>query len=322
MRCSYCCARKPGENSFPGKPQPDYTLDEIFAIIDEAKKLGLRFIALSGGEPLLRDDIGEIIKYSKKRGLFTELYTNGTLIHRHASVLPFVDRICVSLDGPKEIHELDRGEGSYDRIYQNIMLLSEKNIDFVLNVTTNKNTLKTYKHVLDLARNVSAKFGSIEVSYNFDKNSDESAATVAEYREFYKKLFNDKSQGWSVFKPLKLIKDGMKSPDWFSHLYLHKKGEPWPDTGFRTYKCMMGKQLAYLDGEGTLAPCPNLYGKKGYNIRESGLKEAWQKLGNSLDCDLCRSAHFCAIVLFFNLNIPTLVESGLYFLRPKKRGMP
>ena len=74
MFCSHCY-REAGE-----KAQGELTTAEGKKLIEEIKKAGFRIMIFSGGEPLMRPDIFELIAYATKVGLRTVLGTNGTLI--------------------------------------------------------------------------------------------------------------------------------------------------------------------------------------------------------------------------------------------------
>ena len=57
-RCSYC--------NIPNRQQREMATDELISLFDQLKKLGTQRIALWGGEPLIRDDIGYLIDYAKR----------------------------------------------------------------------------------------------------------------------------------------------------------------------------------------------------------------------------------------------------------------
>jgi MoaA/NifB/PqqE/SkfB family radical SAM enzyme len=56
------------------------SIDEAFNIAQQFKKLGVKFIALSGGEPLTYSHIFPLIEFLKKQGFILGINTNGTLI--------------------------------------------------------------------------------------------------------------------------------------------------------------------------------------------------------------------------------------------------
>lgn len=91
----------------------ELTLDELKALVDDlaASFRFKAFIHLTGGEPLLRHDVLDLLVHIKSRGFSCSLTTNGLLLEQHAEALvqSGLDRLQVSLDGPPEIHDQVRG---------------------------------------------------------------------------------------------------------------------------------------------------------------------------------------------------------------------
>ena len=70
---------------------------EIKKGLDVLRKLGVVELVLSGGNPLLRDDIGEIINYAS-RFFVTTVYDNGSLVGKRIDALRKADFVAISLD--------------------------------------------------------------------------------------------------------------------------------------------------------------------------------------------------------------------------------
>ena len=95
VNCLYC------HHDGMVKSKDEMTPDEIFAICKIAKDLGVRKIRLSGGEPLIRDDIVEIVEKIASLGFDDiSITTNGILLEKYAEQLKSagLDRVNVSLD--------------------------------------------------------------------------------------------------------------------------------------------------------------------------------------------------------------------------------
>ena len=91
-------------------------------IIDQTAKWKSR-INIWGGEPLLRKDIFEIIKYIKSKRLKCSVVTNGILIEKYYKEIieSKLDKIFLSIDGTKEIHDKIRGiKGTFEKISRGI----------------------------------------------------------------------------------------------------------------------------------------------------------------------------------------------------------
>ncbi|MGA2934987.1 MAG: GTP 3',8-cyclase MoaA [Methanomicrobiales archaeon] len=93
LRCIYCHAE--GERS----PETEIPLSDIREILRIAASLGIRSVKFTGGEPLVREDILEIVR-AVPRGLESSMTTNGILLKRYARDLKEagLSRINVSLD--------------------------------------------------------------------------------------------------------------------------------------------------------------------------------------------------------------------------------
>src|SRR5271154_592685 len=120
LRCDYCCVR-----SSPTALRRELGLGRVQRIAREAAELGVKEIFVTGGEPFLLEDIGEILA-SCAAAAPTTVLTNGTLFtgRRTESLgtLPR-DRIVlqISLDSATpEPHDLHRGPGTWARTREGI----------------------------------------------------------------------------------------------------------------------------------------------------------------------------------------------------------
>lgn len=115
LHCDYCCVR-----SSPKAPRRELGLVRVQRIAREATQLGVREIFITGGEPFLLPDIGEILTACAATAPTTVL-TNGMLFSgRNLESLRLLprDRIVlqISLDSPTpERHDLHRGFGTWSR---------------------------------------------------------------------------------------------------------------------------------------------------------------------------------------------------------------
>ena len=115
LHCDYCCVR-----SSPSVPRRELGLARVQQIAREARELGVKEIFVTGGEPFLLEDIGEIL-LSCATTAPTTVLTNGMLFTgRRAETLQALprDRIVlqISLDSATpELHDLHRGPGTWAR---------------------------------------------------------------------------------------------------------------------------------------------------------------------------------------------------------------
>ena len=105
VRCLHC-------GSSAGEPRAhELCTAEAGRVIDDLAGLGCNTVALSGGEPLLRQDWPELVQRIHARGMRAELMTNGVLVSEQLQAV--VDAgfasVSVSVDGPAEVHDALRG---------------------------------------------------------------------------------------------------------------------------------------------------------------------------------------------------------------------
>jgi len=120
LRCDYCCVR-----SSPAAPRRELGLARVQRIAHEAAELGVKEIFVTGGEPFLLKDIGDILMACAVAAPTTVL-TNGLLFTgRRAETLRTLphDRVVlqISLDSPTpDRHDLHRGPGTWKRTHEGI----------------------------------------------------------------------------------------------------------------------------------------------------------------------------------------------------------
>jgi MoaA/NifB/PqqE/SkfB family radical SAM enzyme len=118
LNCAYCYA-------IPGEAiRETEKCKEIIKKISNGK---IKVIVFTGGEPLLRSDIVEIINFAHKMGLFTALDTNGLLLTKEiiSEFNGILDRIGLPLDGASsEVHDRLRGRGNFKIIINALKLLN------------------------------------------------------------------------------------------------------------------------------------------------------------------------------------------------------
>ena len=119
-------------------PKPDKQLkrDDWAKIFRESDELGISFILLAGGEPLMRYDVIE--EAAKYRDIMFPVFTNGTLLgetyldmfDRHRNLIPII-----SIEGEDEATDARRGEGVYETVIRSMEELKKRELIFGVSVT-------------------------------------------------------------------------------------------------------------------------------------------------------------------------------------------
>ncbi len=132
-----------------------------FRLLDQIREVGTPIIILTGGEPLLREDIFDIAAYGNKIGLRMVMAPNGTLLTQENTErlkASGIKRISVSLDGATpETHDDFRGlTNAFDRSLQGIEYAKAAGLEFQINTTITKTNLDEIPKILSLAENLGA----------------------------------------------------------------------------------------------------------------------------------------------------------------------
>lgn len=139
--CTYCSYIK------------DYAKDQELStqqakhMVDEIADFGSQWFGISGGEPLVRPDIWEIIEYAEKaHGLNVSLITSGYAWDedRFNKLTKYNVKTAISIDGMKESNDKIRRPGGYDKALHAIKKLSSVGLLDGLVTTMTKLTLTTY----------------------------------------------------------------------------------------------------------------------------------------------------------------------------------
>lgn len=104
------------------RPSPYITLENAERNFEDLKKLGVKVIDFTGGEPLLHRQIDELLALAKSHGFITTLTTNGLLYPKWANrIAGLVDMLHFSLDyGSAEKHDKARGVACFDKVMESI----------------------------------------------------------------------------------------------------------------------------------------------------------------------------------------------------------
>lgn len=137
-RQNQACSDEPPVNQLSG--------EDWNTIFDEADELGISFILLAGGEPLLRYDVIE--KAAEHKNILFPIFTNGFMVgdkylelfDKHRNLIPII-----SIEGDKNSTDARRGAGVYDKVMDSMQKIEERDLIFGVSVTvTTENMQEVY----------------------------------------------------------------------------------------------------------------------------------------------------------------------------------
>ncbi len=151
LRCRHCYSGS-GDRAYEG----ELDTAEGLALIDDLAGFGVPVILFSGGEPLLRPDILQLIAHAGRRGVRSVLSTNGTLITPELSrrlkdlALSYVG---ISLDGLEQTHDRFRGAtGAFRQALEGLRSCREAGIKVGLRFTINRGNAADIPGIFELLR--------------------------------------------------------------------------------------------------------------------------------------------------------------------------
>jgi MoaA/NifB/PqqE/SkfB family radical SAM enzyme len=307
------------------KSSNELTLDEISSVLTQLKQLGVRGISITGGEPLLRKDVTDIVrKCSTLRFEDIQILTNGLLLTPDLAeelLESGVTTMGISLDGLKETNDSVRGiEGSFEKVISALKMVGElrdkkyHSTELYVATTLMKPTLNQIIPLANLVRDLKVKinlnlidnspyFLQTDISDFLIEDQNELDRVVDELHELKRKHGN-------IF----LISQTHASIEYLRKYFQDPKREDIP--------CILGHVCIYIGAHGELySGCLAL--KPLGNVREQSLKE----IVNSAEykerlydmfykkCPGCSSHH--------NMNLlyyaPWIKDELLWKLRMKKR---
>ncbi len=156
LACKHCRAEA-HEEPYPG----ELTTKQALELIDTFPELGSPIVIFTGGEPLLRKDIFQLIDHANSLGLRCVMAPNGTLITPENALQmrqSGIQRCSISIDGPDSFsHDQFRGvPGAFESALRGIEYLKGAGVPFQVNTTVTKANLSQFKNIFDLAQNLGA----------------------------------------------------------------------------------------------------------------------------------------------------------------------
>ena len=256
-RCNHLCTFCNNPLTRQGS---ELTTEEAFRVLGELKELGVLFVTLTGGEPLLRQDFWEIAAEARRLKLAIRVFTNAYLIDDKVAdrlkELSVVET-SISIHGSRpEIHEkLTRIPGSFQRVIDAVARLRARDMRVILKTPVtrlNEDDLFAIKKIADDA----GAFMVFDTTITPRFDGDLSPLGLAPSEAFYEWFWSPKGS------------------------FLRNSVQPKP----RTYAgreelegcCGTGRSGLMVDPYGNVYPCALWFRKLG-NVREQSLPTIWEE---------------------------------------------
>lgn len=303
LNCVHCRA-----SSDKGPYEGEIGTEKARKILDEISLTGKPIIILTGGEPLLREDVFEIAEYGTALGLRMVMATNGTLLTPEMAKKiqnSGIKRISISLDGENaEKHDSFRKvDGAFDASLRGISLLREAGVEFQINTTVTRRNVDDIEKILKMAVDLGAAAHHIFLLVPTGRAKDmlNQEIDAVRYEKLLHWFYNMRGR-----TPLHL--KATCAPHYYRILRqeARSRGEK---IDFETYGldavtrgCLGGTSFCFISYDGIVQPCGYLELNCG-DLKESSFERVWidSRIFNELrdfslyrgKCGICEYKKFC-----------------------------
>ena len=275
LSCVHCRA-----SAQTGRDPDELTTEECLRLLDDIASFSQPVIILTGGEPLLREDVFEIAHYGSEKGLRLVMAVNGTLVDEDTARNmqdAGIQRISVSIDGatPETHDRFRKVPGAFDAALQGIRSAKKVGLEFQINTTITRQNSHELPAILDLAIDLGAAALHVFllVPAGRGRQLKDQQVTAHEYEEILTWFYEQKERS-----PLHL--KATCAPQFYRILRQKAKKEgrsvTYQNFGLdaTTRGCLGGVSFCFISNVGQVQPCGFLELNCG-NVRESTLKDIW-----------------------------------------------
>ena len=270
LECAHCyISAGPNETAIG-----ELTTEECLRIAGEILELNpAPMFILSGGEPLLRDDLTTIAEFPARRGATVVVGTNGTML-TDARIAALKDAgvsgVAVSVDSldSRRHDNFRHGHGSFEATTDALSRLREHRLDFIIQTTATKGNRRELGELIEWA----AQEGAVSFNLYFlvatGRGARLSDLEPAEYEDLLGALVGYHRQ----YLGRMMVR--AKCAPHFMRL-LHQQAPDSPILGYET-RCPCGVQYCRITPDGQLTPCPYMPTPAG-NLRRQSFATVWNE---------------------------------------------
>jgi radical SAM protein with 4Fe4S-binding SPASM domain len=262
MKCSHCYI-----NATDKKLDNELTTQEAKNLMDQIYRVSRPLLILSGGEPLLRPDIYELISYGSKIGLKMGLGSNGSLIDEAAAKKlkkAGITTVSISLDSnvPAQHDEFRGVAGAWEKAVEACKALRRNNVLIQVNTTLTQQNYNQIDDIMALAESIGVENFHLFFLVPTGRGTKLADISPSQYEEMITTTFAKTANHTLNVRPscapqfMRIAKDmGVDMRQWI-------RG------------CIAGLYYCRIYPNGDVTPCPYLPIKLG-NVREKSFEEIW-----------------------------------------------
>lgn len=276
LACRHCRAEARTE-PYEG----ELSTKEALNLIDTFPQVGKPIIIFTGGDPMMRKDVYELVAHAKSKGLVCAFSPNGTLITPdNAQKLKEcgVDRCSISIDAATaDTHDYFRGmPNAFNDAMRGIKYLKEAGVPFQINTTVTRHNLEHFKEIYRLCEDIGAQAWHIFLLVPTGRGADleKQMISAQEYEKVLRWFYDFR-------KTAKMELKATCAPHYYRIMRQAAKAENMPVTpkyfGMDAFSrgCLGGVGFCFISHVGQVQPCGYLPLNCG-NIREQEFPEIWK----------------------------------------------
>lgn len=262
LRCIHCSARAGSKGDF------ELGTEETKEILRQLAEMGALYVVFTGGEPLLRKDLIELVKHSVVLGLRVSVDSNGTLLSAEkASMLKDagVSTVQVSIDGSEKLHNAIRGDGAFERAVEGLTNSVAAGIYTTINFTISKINMGEIPDVVRLAEEIGVSGLTTERFAPIGRGNriKEELLQPEEFKKSLEEIFAADIRSRCTDPLGVLLRPNVKNSYTSEELRRSIRGG-----------CTAGIAAITISYDGEVYPCPKLEVSCG-NIRDRPLLDIW-----------------------------------------------
>jgi len=268
LECAHCYISAGPQQSGEG----ELGTEECLRIAAEILALNPNpMFIFSGGEPLLREDLGELASFASGRGATVVLGTNGTLLSEariDELQAAGVTGVAVSVDSlnPRYHDRFRRGHGSLQETLEAVERLAEQRLDFVVQATLTRANRGELERMVSWA----AERGAVSFNAYFLVSTGRGAGMDLLSAEDTEALLAELSDLHKRYLGTMMVR--AKCAPQFMRV-VHRRTPDSPVLNYAT-RCQCGVQYCRITPEGKLTPCAYMPVEAG-DLREHRFEALW-----------------------------------------------
>ncbi len=243
--------------------------EEALGVVDQIRAAGTPVVVLSGGEPLMRDDLCRIARYGTERGLRMVMGTSGYILERSMAARlrdAGIRAVAVSIDSADPaVHDSFRGvRGAWEKAVQAVRNCREEGIGVRINMTLMRPSAGDVESVVEFGKDLGVSDYQVFFPVPTGRAKDSGPLNPREYETVIRQVLLKYHNGGVNLRPTcapqfrRIASElGISNPAW-------GRG------------CIAGTRYCRIYANGDVTPCPYLPVSAG-NVRKTPFGDIWDK---------------------------------------------